>query len=80
MDYVINKYPEAIKKFEKLDVNKVRWGQRVRNKNAMDLISVQEVIKKIDEIRNNLFKKTTVGGCIIERVNNSTLIYLENIK
>ena len=38
------------------------------------------LIKKIDEIRNNLFKKTTVGGCIIERVNNSTLIYPENIK
>jgi len=38
------------------------------------------LIKKIDEIRDNLFKKTTVGGCIIERVNNSTLIYPENIK
>ena len=50
MEYVINKYPEALMKFENLDVNKVRWGQRVRNKNAMDLISVQEVIKKIDEI------------------------------
>ena len=50
MEYVINKYPEALMKFENLDVNKVRWGQRVRNKNAMDLISVQEVIKKIDKI------------------------------
>ena len=38
------------------------------------------MLKKINEIRGNSFKKTTVGGCIIERVNNTTLIYPENIK
>ena len=38
------------------------------------------LLKKIDEIRDNSFKKTTVGGCIIERINNTTLIYPENIK
>ncbi len=38
------------------------------------------VLKKIYEIRDNSFKKTTVGGCIIERINNTTLIYPENIK
>ena len=38
------------------------------------------MLKKIDEIRGNSFKKTTVGGCIVERVNNTTLIYPENTK
>ena len=38
------------------------------------------MLKKINEIRGNSFKKTTVGGCIIERVNNTTLIYPENTK
>ncbi len=38
------------------------------------------LINKISEIRHNSFKKTTVGGCIIERFNNTTLIYPENIK
>ena len=38
------------------------------------------MLKKINEMRDNSFKKTTVGGCIIERVNNTTLIYPENTK
>jgi len=38
------------------------------------------LMKKIEEIRHNSFKKTTVGSCIIERVNNTTIIYPENIK
>jgi len=40
----------------------------------------KSLLKKITEIRGNSFKKTTLGGCIIERVNNTTLIYPENIK
>ena len=40
----------------------------------------KSLLKKIFEIRGNSFKKTTLGGCIIERVNNTTLIYPENIK
>ena len=38
------------------------------------------MLNKINEMRGNSFKKTTVGGCIIERVNNTTLIYPENTK
>ena len=40
----------------------------------------KSLLKKISEIRGNSFKKTTLGGCIIERVSNTTLIYPENIK
>ena len=40
----------------------------------------KSMLKKIFEIKGNSFKKTTFGGCIIERINNTTLIYSENIK
>ena len=40
----------------------------------------KSMLKKIYEIKGNSFKKTTFGGCIIERINNTTLIYSENIK
>ena len=48
--HTINKYSVALKKFNNLDSNNTRWGKRVRNKNAMKLISVDEVIENIDSI------------------------------
>ena len=50
MKYIVNKYPNALMKFYKLSINQTKWGKRIRNKNAMDLITVDEVIKNIDEI------------------------------
>ena len=50
MKHTINKYSVAFKKFNNLDSNNTRWGKRVRNKNAMKLISVNEVIENIDNI------------------------------
>ena len=50
MKHTINKYSVALKKFNNLDSNNTRWGKRVRNKNAMKLISVDEVIENIDSI------------------------------
>jgi len=50
MKYTVNKYPKALMEFHKLTVNQAKWGKRIRNKNAMDLITVEEVIKNIDEI------------------------------
>ena len=36
--------------------------------------------KQIDLINKKNFKKTTIGGCIIEKVQNSTIIYAEKLK
>ena len=44
---VVNKYPEAVKKFLDKDVSQVKWGQRVRNSEVMSLISVQDVLDKV---------------------------------
>jgi len=46
--YTINRYPDAIKAYLGKSVDAVRWGQRVRHPDAMDLIQVGEVTEKID--------------------------------
>jgi heptosyltransferase I len=44
----VNRYPDAVREFLGKSVDKVRWGQRVRNPDAMSLISVADVADKID--------------------------------
>ena len=50
MKYTINKYPEALMAFNKKTEDAAKWGERVRNKNAMSLIKTQDVISNIDRI------------------------------
>jgi hypothetical protein len=50
MKYTINKYPEALIIFNKKTENTAKWGERIRNKNAMSLIKTQDVINNIDKI------------------------------
>ena len=50
MKYIINKYPEALIKFNKETEDSVKWGKRVRNKKAMSLIRIEDVTKNIDAI------------------------------
>jgi heptosyltransferase I len=51
--YVINKYNEAMYKFLNKETNDIKWGERVRDKDAMKLISLNDVKNKIKEIINN---------------------------
>lgn len=44
----VDRYPAALQKFMGKTEQQVRWGQRVRNENAMALIQVKDVIEKID--------------------------------
>ena len=50
MQYTINKYPQALMVFNKKTEDTAKWGERVRNKNAMSLIKTQDVISSIDRI------------------------------
>ena len=50
MIYTINKYPEALRVFENKSEDEVKWGFRVRNKNAMSLIKIGDVKNMIDKI------------------------------
>ena len=43
-----NRYPDAALKYLGKTVEQLRWGQRVRHPEAMDLITVDDVIEKID--------------------------------
>lgn len=45
---VVNRYPDALEKFLGKREDQVRWGQRVRDPQAMLLIEVDEVIARID--------------------------------
>ncbi len=46
--YTINRYPDAIKRYLGKNVTEVRWGQRVRDPHAMDLVTVSDVIEAVD--------------------------------
>jgi heptosyltransferase I len=48
--WVINKYPEALKEETGHDVNEVPWGTRVRSPDAMQRITTTDVIKKIEQL------------------------------
>jgi heptosyltransferase I len=44
----VNRYPDAVRIYLGKAVEQLRWGQRVRHPDAMDLITVNDVIEKID--------------------------------
>ena len=46
----INKYPEAREIFEEKNIESSKWGQKVKDPKAMQLIKVDDVISKIDEV------------------------------
>lgn len=46
---VANRYPDALQEFMGKRIDQVRWGQRVRHPDAMDLISVEDVTSRIDQ-------------------------------
>jgi heptosyltransferase I len=45
---VVDKYPEAVEREFSRPVGELRWGQRVRDPAAMSLITVADVISKLD--------------------------------
>lgn len=48
--YTVNQYPAAVEHFLNKPVSKLKWGQRVRHLDAMDLINVEHVTQKIDRV------------------------------
>jgi len=45
----VNRYPDAVRQYLGKEVDDIRWGGRVRHPDAMSLITVDDVIGKIDE-------------------------------
>ena len=48
--WCVNHYPDAMRRFNHMDAATARWGTRVRDPAAMDLISVADVTVKLDEL------------------------------
>ena len=53
-EYVINKYNQALKIYMGSHEDDVKWGVRIRNKNAMSLINIDHVIEMIDKVQRNI--------------------------
>ncbi len=52
METSVNRYPDAIRRFKQKDVDEARWGERVRDENVMQLITVNDVIARLRPILN----------------------------
>ncbi|MGH8280386.1 MAG: glycosyltransferase family 9 protein [Gammaproteobacteria bacterium] len=48
--WCVNRYPQALREFSHQDVASARWGTRVRNPRAMDLIRAEDVTAMLDEL------------------------------
>ena len=46
----VNRYPDALRKFNHQDPETAPWGTRVRDPEAMDLISVKDVTERLDAL------------------------------
>lgn len=49
-EFVVNRYPDAVRAFLGKDVSELRWGARVRHPGAMELIEVDEVCARVDRL------------------------------
>ncbi len=49
--WTINKYPQALE-MQGLNEKQVKWGRRVRDPKALDLITVKDVIEQLDKLFN----------------------------
>ena len=59
--YVVNRYPDAVAKYLKQPLTALSWGQRVRSPDAMNLITPQDVIEKLDLIATDLNLEKSTG-------------------
>ncbi len=50
LDIAVDAYPEAVEKFLGKTLSEVRWGQRVRDENAMNLIQFESVCARLNEV------------------------------
>ena len=52
-DLTVNRYPQALLKYEKLSEGDAPWGMRVRDADALDLITLKVVKEKLDSMCRN---------------------------
>jgi heptosyltransferase I len=52
-ELTVNRYPDAVARYLGKPVEALRWGQRVRHPEAMNLITIDDVVGKIDDFMAN---------------------------
>ena len=53
LKYTVDRYEEALNKFSNKTITDVKWGERVREKDAMKLITLDDVKLMIKKILSN---------------------------
>lgn len=51
-DWIVNRYPEALEKYNHTNVVEAPWGMRVRTPDAAELITVEDVKEKLQKLSN----------------------------
>jgi heptosyltransferase I len=49
MDLVVNKYPQALRKYYELEVGDAPWGKRIQNDECMKLIAPEDVTRMVEK-------------------------------
>lgn len=57
LDSVVNRYPDALLKYNQKSVEAVKWGQKVKVSQAMELVDFSDVVDKLAQLINILEKK-----------------------
>ena len=52
MEVLVNRYPDALQTLKQKSIDEASWGDRVRDPNVMDLISVADVKQQVDRLVN----------------------------
>jgi heptosyltransferase I len=50
LDITVNRYPDALLQYSQKNLVDAAWGERVRHPEVMSLITLDEVIKRIDQV------------------------------
>lgn len=50
-DWIVNRYPDALRKYLNLSIDEAKWGQRVRVPEAASLITLEDVENKLDKLK-----------------------------
>lgn len=58
----VNVYPEALVQFEKITEDAAPWGKRVRHSEALDLITVDEVQKKLAQVMVTKIQRSALNA------------------
>ena len=58
MEFVVNRYPDAVRKLLGKDPDRVPWNTRVHHPDAMRLITVEDVLQQLDRLVTSIQSTT----------------------